>query len=118
MKKSTGLVIVLLLAAYALRLASLGDQAVWWDEAWSAWVAQQDFATTTFLTARDVHPPLYQWTLHAWVRLAGISEFSLRYLSVLYSLLTAALIYVIARRLAGRRAALLALTAADRKSGV
>jgi len=112
MKKSTGLVIVLLLAAYALRLASLGDQAVWWDEAWSAWVAQQDFATTTFLTARDVHPPLYQWTLHAWVRLAGISEFSLRYLSVLYSLLTAALIYVIARRLAGRRAALLALTAA------
>lgn len=109
MKKSLGLIVLVLLLAYALRLFALADKAVWWDEAWSAWVAQQDFARTTELTARDVHPPLYQWVLHMWVRLAGISEFSIRYLSLLWSVLTVALIGALAQRIAGKRAALWAL---------
>lgn len=104
--------LALLLLACALRLARLGEQAVWWDEAWSIWVAQQPFDQTTELTARDVHPPLYQWALHGWVRLAGISEFAARYLSLLWGVLTCALVCALGRRLGGARAGLLALTAA------
>lgn len=106
------LLIALVLAAFGLRLTALGAPPVWWDEAWSAWVAQQPLALTTELTARDVHPPLYQWLLHGWVRAAGISEFAVRYLSVLWGVLTVALAYVLGRRMGGNRAGWVALAVA------
>src|SRR5258707_9217507 len=99
---------LILLLAFTLRVAQIGAKTVWWDEAWSVWTAQQTFAQTTEITARDVHPPLYQWLLHVWVRIAGISEFAARYLSLLWGLLTVAAVYALARRLGGVRAALLA----------
>src|SRR5437870_125710 len=95
-------VLLLLLLAAALRIYTLGDKAVWWDEAWSIWTAQQSFAQTTEITARDVHPPLYQWLLHGWVRVAGITEFAVRYLSMLWGLLTVATVYPLTLRLTGK----------------
>src|SRR5258708_16321122 len=101
--------ILLLFLAYGLRVYSLGDKAIWWDEAWSVWTAQQSFAQTTEITAEDVHPPLYQWALHAWVRVAGISEFAVRYLSLLWGMIAVATVYPLALRIGGKRAALLAV---------
>lgn len=109
MKKLWLAVILALLLAFALRVIRLDDKAAWWDEAWSVTVAQESFAQTTFLTAADVHPPLYQWALHGWVRVGGISLFAARYLSVLWGMLTLALIFALARRTSGNRAALWAL---------
>lgn len=106
------LLIALVLVAFGLRLTALGAPPVWWDEAWSAWVAQQPLSLTTELTARDVHPPLYQWLLHGWVRAAGISEFAVRYLSVLWGVLTVALAYALGRRMGGVRAGWAALAVA------
>lgn len=103
------LILILLLLGFALRITKLGDSAIWWDEAWSIWVSQQPFEQTTHLTASDVHPPLYQWALHVWVRLAGISAFSARYLSLITGLLTIATTYAIAKRLGGKYAGLTAL---------
>ncbi len=102
-------ILLLLLLAAALRITLLGQKAVWWDEAWSVWTAQQPFGQTSEITARDVHPPLYQWMLHSWVRVAGISELAARYPSTLLGLLTVALVYPLTVRLGGRRAALLAM---------
>jgi 4-amino-4-deoxy-L-arabinose transferase-like glycosyltransferase len=103
------LIIALFLLAFALRVFKLSDSAIWWDEAWSIWVAGQSFDQTTHITASDVHPPLYQWALHGWVRLAGISAFSARYLSLIGGLLTVASVYAITKRLGGRKAGLIAL---------
>jgi hypothetical protein len=75
---------------------------MWWDEAWSVMVARMPFQETTFWTARDSHPPVYQWALHVWVRLAGLEAFALRYLSVLCGLLTVPFSMLAAMRLAGR----------------
>lgn len=93
-----GLILLLLLVGFWVRASRLGEQAVWWDEAWSAYVANKPFLETTTWTARDAHPPLYQWALHGWVRLAGLSEFSIRYLSVLLGGVTLALTYAFAKR--------------------
>lgn len=98
-----------LLLAFALRVIKLGDSAIWWDEAWSIWVAQQPFDQTTHITASDVHPPLYQWALHGWIRLTGIPAFSARYLSLLAGLLTVATVYALAHRIGGRYTGLIAL---------
>ncbi len=101
-------VTAILLLASGLRIYALAEKAVWWDEAWSIWTAQQPFGQTTEITADDVHPPLYEWLLHGWVRVAGISELAVRYVSVLWGLLGVAAVYALARRLGGIRAGLLA----------
>ncbi len=99
------LVLPLLLLAFYLRLDDLGELPLRWDEAFSVWEAQMDFHVLTEFTASDVHPPLYFWLLHAWTRLAGISEFAIRALSVFFGLLSAPAIYSLTRQLTRRRLA-------------
>jgi 4-amino-4-deoxy-L-arabinose transferase-like glycosyltransferase len=98
----------IILLGFALRLYRLGNQNIWWDEGHAIWTARQDIRTVTSITAHDVHPPLYLWMLHAWIKFAGDTEFAIRYLSLIGGMLTVSLTYVVARRLIGRRAAMLA----------
>ena len=100
--------LAVLLLGFGLRVYRLGDQNIWWDEGHAVWAARQSLDRVTDITAHDVHPPLYLWLLHGWLRWAGDSEFSVRYLSMIGGMLTVALAYVVARRLVGQRAALLA----------
>ena len=100
--------VAILLLAFALRTYKLGDQNIWWDEGLAVWAARKPFIAMTLWTAGDVHPPLYFWSLWPWVRLVGESEFAVRYLSLIFGLLTVALIYPLGRRLVGRPTALLA----------
>ena len=55
----------------------------------------------------DPHPPLYYLQLHFWMYL-GSSDFWLKSNSILWSVLTAVSLYVIARRIFDRRVAFLA----------
>ena len=64
-----------------------------------------DFTVGTQFTAADVHPPLYFWLLHFWLRLTGSSEFAIRMLSLLLGVMTAAIVYVLTLRLSKRRTA-------------
>ncbi len=50
----------------------------------------------------DVHPPGYFALLHQWIAIAGRSEYALRYLSVIFSMLTLALLMRFGRALVGR----------------
>jgi 4-amino-4-deoxy-L-arabinose transferase-like glycosyltransferase len=100
--------LAILCLAFGLRVYRLGQQNIWWDEGHAIGAARRSLAEVTEITAYDVHPPLYLWLLHGWLRLVGDSEFAVRYLSVIGGTATVALCYVVARRLVGRRAALLA----------
>jgi hypothetical protein len=100
--------IVLLLAAFALRLINLTFQPLWFDEGWSVWFATSDLPAMIEHTAVDIHPPFYYALLHMWIGLTGTSEFALRMLSVLVGVLTVALLSRLARALLGWRAAGLA----------
>ncbi len=95
-------IILGLLVAFALRVYKLGDQNVWWDEGLSVLAARQSFLGATLWTAADVHPPLYFWLLWPWARLAGESEFALRYVTVMESLLVVAAAFPLGRRLSRR----------------
>ena len=111
-KKKASLItpVFVLLIAFALRIYRLGDQNVWWDEGLAMWAVRKGFAGVTLWTAGDVHPPLYFWSLWAWTRLVGESEFAARYLSLIWGVLIVALVYPLARRLTTR------LTARDETS--
>ena len=87
------LILTILSVAFALRLYHLDFQSIWWDEGHSIFVAQQPIPQIPTLPAMDVHPPAYFALLHLWLAVAGQSEFALRYLSVIFSLLTVALLW-------------------------
>lgn len=101
--------IALLLVAFTLRLYRLGDQNVWWDEGLAIWAVRKSLAGATLWTASDVHPPLFFWGLWLWVRLVGQSELAARYLTLACGVLSCALGFALARRLAGHSAGVLAL---------
>ncbi len=100
--------LVVFLAAFALRIFRLDFQSLWYDEAFSVYLAQFSLAEITVRTAADIQPPLYYYLLHVWIVLAGQSEFAARFLSLFFGVLTIPLMYVTARRLFDPSIALIA----------
>lgn len=91
--------VLLLVLAFGLRVHCLGDQSLWYDEGTSVRAAERDASTIVAGAAHDIHPPGYNLLLAGWEDFVGDSEFALRFLSVLLSLLSVALIGAIGRRL-------------------
>ncbi len=105
---------VLLLAAFALRLHELARQDIWWDEARNIDVALRPLVQVATAPELDIHPPLYFWLLHVWLRLAGVARgqepaqiaFMARFLSVWAGVVGVGLLYALAAGATNRRAAL------------
>lgn len=107
MLKSTGwqlTLLVILIVAYAVRVHQLGAQSLWYDEGVAFGHSQRSLLEMIPLLQRNVHVPAYFGSLAVWEDLAGASEFSLRYLSVMFSLLSVAFTYALGKRLFGRPA--------------
>lgn len=88
--------LILLLAA-ALRIVHLMQQSLWTDEGFTYNVIVR--ADMLPEIAADTHPPLYYLLLRGWVFFAGDSALSLRFFSVLPSMLSVALMAPLARAL-------------------
>ena len=100
-------------APCGLRLYLLDKQSLWYDEGVTAEIARRGLGELTRWTAGDIQPPLYYYVVALWGRLAGWSEWSLRFPSVFFGvllvpLLAAVTIALTRRRLAGLLAASLA----------
>src|SRR3954467_9053438 len=105
--------LLLTLAAFALRLYMLDSQSLWYDEGVTADIARRGIAEMTHWTADDIQPPLYYYIVALWGHVAGWSEWSLRYPSVFFGVLTVPLLSAVTialtrRRIAGLIAASLA----------
>jgi len=98
----------LIIAAWGLRLYRLDAQSLWYDEGVTAQVVRQGLTGLTRWTADDIQPPLYYYIVAGWVRLAGASEWALRFPSAAWGVLIVPLIYALGRRLYGTMAGLLA----------
>ncbi|MCD6288881.1 MAG: glycosyltransferase family 39 protein, partial [Anaerolineae bacterium] len=105
---AVGALLVLVLIAWGLRLYRLDAQSLWYDEGVTAQVVRQGLAELTRWTADDIQPPLYYYVVAGWVRLAGSSEWSLRFPSAAWGALIVPLVYVLGRRLVDREVGLLA----------
>ena len=68
--------------AYGLRLLRLGWQPLWWDEGYSIYFATEPLGRMLWLTAHDIHPPLYYALLHGWSLLFGPEPAAARAFSV------------------------------------
>ncbi len=100
--------IVLVIAAGA-RFVGLGHRSIWFDEAFSVYMARHTTHDMLLLLPyTDTHPPLYYALLSGWMRLFGSTESAVRGLSALASFLTVPLLYVFSRQVAGGEVALTA----------
>ena len=66
--------IILIMASYALRLHELTRQDIWWDEARNIDVALRPFGQVATAPELDIHPPVYFWLLHGWLRLMRVAH--------------------------------------------
>jgi len=67
--RRSSFVVLLLAAGFLLRLLWLDWQPLWWDEGYSVYFATEPTARMIWLTAHDIHPPLYYALLHGWLGL-------------------------------------------------
>ena len=108
------LLLLILLGCFALRLQALTLQNIWWDEARNIDVALRPFTQVATAPELDIHPPLYFWLLHFWLRGLGfhtqveptLLAFGARLLSVAAAMLATALLYPLGRRFGAPLAAL------------
>ena len=107
MRRKTILLLLILLAAFGLRVWGLADHNVWWDEGISVWAARLPVRDILEWTGQDVHPPLYYLLLKAWRLAAGDGEYALRFLSVVGGTLGVATSYGLGKALGGTKAGLL-----------
>jgi mannosyltransferase len=100
----------LTLLAAVLRLATLGEQSFWYDEAFTpVHVLHTGLGATLHAVVHTENtPPL--WYLLAWVdaRIFGDGAIALRLPSALAGIATVPVVWAIGERLGGRRAALIA----------
>lgn len=107
-RRDLWLLIPVLLLAFALRIAGLAAHNIWWDEGIGVWLARMPVWEILQWTAGDVHPPIHYLLLRGWRLLAGEGAYVLRFPSVLFGLLTVAVIYRLGRELDGAATGLLA----------
>jgi hypothetical protein len=100
---------ILLLLGTARFIYDLDGPGLWVDEGWSIDAVGNDLDEITSLIAEDVHPPFYFYLLHLWLKVGGDTVFALRYLTVLTSVLSMAVIYQLGRTLFGHQVGLIAI---------
>lgn len=94
-----GLALVIIWVAMAVRIHNLGTQSLWYDEGVAYTHALRTLPELVPLLQRNVHVPAYFGVLGLWEDVTGASEFSLRALSMFFSVLSVAWTYALGKRL-------------------
>lgn len=99
MTRKRGALVITLLLATILRLASLSRESLWLDEAISFLTAQLAVSKILRNAIQDPHPPFYYLILHYWLDLDLPGDALLRLPDVFWSILLIPVIYQLGRSL-------------------
>ena len=86
-----------------LSLGNMTRWSIWFDEAFSAYLIRFNYVDIAHYTGLDVHPPLYYWVLKMWTTPWGVTELSVRSLSLVWALVALVGIYLLFRRVFGSK---------------
>ncbi|HXF61899.1 MAG TPA: glycosyltransferase family 39 protein [Caldilineaceae bacterium] len=97
-RRTSLLLALLVLAAFAWRVQGLGEQSLWRDEVDAVYFATRDLPETLSMFVRaGQNGALYFLALRPWFSLVGTSEFALRYPSAMAGALAVALVWQVGR---------------------
>jgi len=108
-KKSYFLLAIILPLGFLIRLIAL-NQSLWLDEATTAKV-MQNYSLISIITKfspTDFHPPFYYLFMKLWASVLGVSEIALRMPSVIFSIITGYIIYLIGKKIKDEKTGLFA----------
>lgn len=105
MQQTWVVAVVIFVANVLLKIATVDYASLYVDEAASIFYAQESWSDWWEYVQRDSNPPLHFLLLKGWVSLFGISEVSVRGLSVLFSSGAAVVLYLLVKRYASSGAA-------------
>lgn len=83
------------------KLLYADQNSLYLDEVASAWYTQMDWNGFTDFLKKDGSPPLYYLLVRGWTSIWGDSVLALRSLSIIFSALTAGLLFLLGRRFFG-----------------
>jgi len=119
LRRPASTLLLILGLALLLRLPSLGERSLWYDEAFAVLFAGQGLEAMLYGTltpvqggAADIHPLLYYLSLNAWMSVFGQGVFVVRLWSVILGLASIVALYALLHDLLDARAALLGALAA------
>lgn len=98
----------LIILNFVLKIMYLGRQDIAMDEPFTIYYAQAGFSSLFEMLKTENNPPLFFLLIHLWIRIFGISAFSVRFLPFLFSTLTAPLIYLTGKRFFSLRSGIFA----------
>ena len=99
-------VLLILFLAYALQVSTLTLQSLWFDEVMALKYTKGDLVKTIRTIVQPHHNgPLFYLLLFVWRQAAGDSDFAARFLSVIFAVLTAPLLFQWTRKLLTDRTA-------------
>jgi mannosyltransferase len=101
-------IIAIIILAFALRIYRLDHQSIWYDEGVSIYFSSHSLKDLVVGVSADNHPPLHFLALHFWLKLAGQSEFAIRFLSLICGVLSVPLLFKLGRELFNQRVGSLA----------
>lgn len=104
------IIISIIILSFLFRVYDLGSESVWYDEGYSVYHAEKPILEAINILDQDRYPYyiLYDAILHFWIKLFGDSEFSIRFPSVIFGILSIYVIYKLGELIFGTNVGLLA----------
>ena len=94
---------LIILVAFLLRIANIGRESLWYDEAISFLTAELPLRSILTNLIRDPPPPFSYVILHFWFKLFSPSDVNGRLLSSLFNIMMLPLVYVLGKELLHKR---------------
>jgi hypothetical protein len=91
--------VTLFLIAFIWKFIAIGNRDICLDEPFTIYHAQSDISDIIKLPSKnEPTPPLFMLLLHIWIKLFGISAYSVRVLPILFNALTTVFLYLTGKR--------------------
>jgi hypothetical protein len=101
--------VAIILIHIAYKLLYIDHYSLWYNEAFYLFHSQQDWGLIKHIAEWNKNAPLYYYFLSVWRSIFGLDEWIVRFSSVLFSALSAGVLYLFVRKNFGVIAAILTL---------
>ncbi len=101
------IVLSIIILSFFLRIYNLDGESLWYDEAMSIDISKKTISDIIYVANVDAHPPLYYIILHFWIKIFGDSEFSVRFPSIIFGILSVYMIFKLGELIFNRNIGLL-----------